>query len=174
MGFIARIKDLLHNEENVIEVSSLEGDIVYNEVSLEDLTDWYVEMVDYTATLKSLCTWYTSFKASNDRVISLGTLTWTELSNSIKFEVDTPSNIADSGLFILMFNTTCVAIPYSKLSPNRFVCSAIYDNNGNSMVVRGKLTISDHISVEFDTNYYNAVFNAGLTPPTGICKFINL
>ena len=68
--------------------------------------------------------------------------------------------IGDSGLCILMFNTTCVILPYSKAQDNRFVISGIYNSDGESMVARGNLNIAQPLAdvdgaivIEFDSQF---------------------
>lgn len=158
MGFIARIKDRLFDRKNVIEVEKLEGDIVYNGVSLEELTGWYKD-----------------FESTNSNLINLGQM---NLENGVaSFNIDSIAGLPETGLFILMFNTTCVAIPYT-LNPtgvhNRFVCNAIYNNQGESMVVRGYVEVTDTIYIRFDDNFATAITNSGLTLPYGVCKFVKL
>ena len=84
-----------------------------------------------------------------------------------------------SGLAIIMFNTTCQLIPYSKAQANRFVCNSVYDDEGNSMVVRGRLVVYDDelghysIIVALDSQYADKVVS--LSPkPYGIVRFISL
>lgn len=109
-------------------------------------------------------------------IYSLGTLT----TNG--FRATFTDYIPTSGLAIIMFNTTCVIVPYAmgipgNYQPCRFVCSAIYNLSGVSRVVRSVLkvtnlrpTISEtEITVEFDNDFINLLEIA----PTGIIRFIS-
>lgn len=85
--------------------------------------------------------------------------------------------IKDSGLIILMFNSTTVMIPYAKAQANRFVVNAVYDADGNSMVARASLTFGDDsiytIHIAFDANFAEAIFDSEVRP-YAIVKFLNI
>lgn len=91
--------------------------------------------------------------------------------------------IGESGLCILMFNTTCLIFPYAKDSDNRFVISGIYDSDGNSMVVRGNMNIAapipaahvdGSIVIDFDSEFaYRLSLDSELRP-YGIVKFLSI
>lgn len=88
------------------------------------------------------------------------------------------NKIKSDGLFILMFNTSCVIIPYTKQYPNRFTVNAIYNADGESMVVRGKLTITADeiysIAVEFDSTFAGLLAEVPALRPYGIVKFLSI
>lgn len=84
-------------------------------------------------------------------------------------------NIPDSGLAIIMFNTTCQILPYAKNQLNRFVCSGVYNSNGETHVVRGRLQISSEpagIEVRLDKNFAEDLDTSQMTLPYGIIRFI--
>jgi len=91
------------------------------------------------------------------------------------------AQISNTGLCIIMFNTTCVIIPYVKegypSQGNRFICNAAYDSLGNSMTVRGVLRVAQdevcYISIKFNTEFAEKLLQSGITP-YGIIRFIGL
>ena len=86
------------------------------------------------------------------------------------------NEVADSGLFILMFNHTTVIIPYVVNSANNFVVSAIYNSSGSSMVARAKLTIdktSRNIRIDFDSNYASQLYDNPTVRPTAVVRFLS-
>lgn len=108
-------------------------------------------------------------------IINLG-----QLSTSINgFSLNrNNSDVPETGIFILMFNTTCAMIPFIKYpgvglpTYNRFVISAIYNNDGSSMVVRAKMYVDNlKITIEFDDGFYNA--NVMNPQPYGIARFVS-
>lgn len=86
--------------------------------------------------------------------------------------------IPDNGLVIIMFNTTCVIIPYVKGVENRFVCNAVYNTNYDAMVVRGKINVHYEdlysLYIKFNTEYANALLQNPNVRPYGIVRFIGL
>ena len=85
--------------------------------------------------------------------------------------------IKDNGLIIIMFNSTVVMIPYVKAQSNRFVCNAVYDADGNSMVARASLSFGDDtiytLRIDFDANFAELACESAITP-YGIVKFLNI
>ena len=89
--------------------------------------------------------------------------------------------ISNDGLLILMFNTTCVMLPYTKQYDNRFVVNAIYNADGESMVVRAKLTFTAPagqlpgiLEVDFDSSFAQHLYDLPALRPYGIVKFLSI
>ncbi len=86
--------------------------------------------------------------------------------------------IADGGLCILLFNTTCAIFPYVKAYDNRTVVNAIAYNNGATMVTRIKLTIDGTgprtIVVNFEEAFADALAANANVRPYGVIQFIKL
>lgn len=86
--------------------------------------------------------------------------------------------IADGGLCILLFNTTCAIFPYVKAYVNRTVVNAIAYNNGATMVTRIKLTIDGTgprtIVVSFEEAFADALAANTNVRPYGVIQFIKL
>lgn len=86
--------------------------------------------------------------------------------------------IKSDGLVILMFNTSCVIFPFAKAQDNRFCVNAIYNADGESMVVRAKLSFSAEtgyfITVTFDSAYAEHLADASSLRPYGIMKFLSI
>ena len=84
--------------------------------------------------------------------------------------------IPDNGLVIIMFNTTCVIIPYVKGVDNRFVCNAVYNTNYDAMVVRGKIRVHYEdvysVFIRFNDEYATALLQNPTVRPYAIIRFI--
>lgn len=92
-------------------------------------------------------------------------------------------SLGKNGLIVLMFNTTSVTIPFYKTNDNsgryRFVCNAVYDEDGNSMVTRGVgaepyLAVDSEkyiLTIVFDEDFTEALVDSGIEP-YGVVRFI--
>lgn len=94
---------------------------------------------------------------------------------------DVMATIPQTGIAIIMFNTTCVMVPYVTGQENRFVCNAIYTDSGRSMVARGKLLVVNDpeyhnymIIVTLDADFASASYSGFTNYPYGIIRFIGL
>ena len=103
-------------------------------------------------------------------VLNVGEGTFTHETTLTKAQYD---KIADNGLVIIMFNTTCVVIPYIKAQENRFVCNASYDELGNSMVARAYLKVNStrKLVITYNAEYVAKMVENEMSP-YAIVRFI--
>lgn len=98
---------------------------------------------------------------------------------NFKYTEEELNSLPSAGLMIIMFNTTCVIIPYSKTQDNRFVCNMITTNGGGTSLARAKVSFVQEegfnaIFIHFDEITANTLYNNAEVRPYAILRVIDL